>query len=110
MQVDVNRHNGIGIAQIKRGSHGSLFAEITRELDQADPRIGRHQALDNLNGLILGAIIDKDDLDMLEDGGKLLLHHLNEGRNGLFFVVHRHNQGHLVTVSTHNASPKIKIS
>jgi len=64
LQVAIHHDGPIAVAHIEPGGDCEVLAEISREFDAFDPRVGRGQFSNDVPRTVAAAIRDKNDLEV----------------------------------------------
>ena len=100
LEIGIHHHDHLAADGIHPRGHGNVVAEIPRELQDADPRIGRVEVPQHGKGAVAAAVVDEDQLvgpsQFVQHGGEAAVQLANDA--GL--VVNGEDDGKVGAVAT----------
>ena len=93
LEVGVHRHHLLPPDGGEAGGHRRRLAEVAAELDHPDPRLGGGERLQDLEGTVVGTVVDEDDLPGPPGPSERLLQPLGQRREILLLVEERDEDG-----------------
>ena len=65
LEIGVHHHHGVALGVIEAGRQRGLMAEVARQEDDADPRVGLGQTLEDGRRAVGRAVVDEHELESM---------------------------------------------